>query len=300
MTIAQNHISVCICTFKRVVLLTRLLEKLRLQATEGKFTFSVVVADNDSAQSAEHVVKKFESEMGLSVKYCVEPLQNIALVRNRALQNAEGDLIAFIDDDEVPESDWLRNLFDAYKTFRADGVLGPVRPYFDHEPPTWVRKGSFFERPEHRTGYKLRWDECRTGNVLFSTKILGLVDIPFRPEFSTAGEDMDFFRRMMQQGCEFVWCNEAAAYELVPEARCTRSFLLKRALLRGSNFPKHPAKRLTNILKSVLAVPAYTLALPILALLGQHLFIRYLAKLCDHASRLLAFAGWAVIKERET
>ena len=40
---------------------------------------------------------------GCRVKYCVEPRQNIALARNKALQNAEGDLIAFIDDDEFPD-----------------------------------------------------------------------------------------------------------------------------------------------------------------------------------------------------
>jgi succinoglycan biosynthesis protein ExoM len=300
MTNILNHISVCICTFKRGELLIRLLEKLRCQRTDGEFTFSVVVADNDCAQSADQAVREFADATGLNIKYCVEPRQNIALVRNKALQNADGDLIAFIDDDEVPIEDWLWNLFNTLQSQRADGVLGPVRPYFDHDPPKWVRKGGFFERPEYLTGYKLRWDECRTGNVLFSKRILSLVDVPFRSEFGTAGEDMDFFRRMIEQGCGFIWCNEAVAYELVPEARCTRSFLLKRALLRGSNFSKHPSKRVSNLLKSVLAVPAYTLALPILALLGQHLFIRYLVKLCDHASRLLSFAGWAVVKERET
>ena len=297
---SQIHISVCICTFKRAGLLARLLEKLKHQITEGKFTFSVVVADNDSAQSAEEVAKRFCSAIGPTINYCVEPRQNIALVRNKAVDSSHGDLIVFIDDDEVPDEDWLLNLFRTYETYKVEGVLGPVRPYFDHDPPAWVRKGGFFERPEYRTGYKLRWDECRTGNVLFARKILGLVDVPFRSEFGTAGEDMDFFRRMIEKGCQFVWCNEAAAYELVPEARCRRSFLLKRALLRGSNFPKHPSKRFANLLKSILAVPAYTLALPVLALLGQHLFIRYLVKLCDHGSRLLAFAGWAVIKERET
>lgn len=296
----RNHISVCVCTYKRADLLARLLTKLQSQVTDGNFTFSVVVADNDAEQSAKNVVDGFSSSSDLQISYCVEPVQNIAMVRNKALEDADGDMIAFIDDDEVPDGRWLCNLYGTLKNFKADGVLGPVKPYFDHEPPAWVRKGRFFERPDYATGYKLSWNECRTGNVLFSKRILGLVDVPFRPEFGTAGEDMDFFRRMIEKGCVFVWCSEAAAYELVPEARCKRSFLLKRALLRGSNFPKHPSKRMVNFFKSVVAVPAYTLALPILALIGQHLFVKYLVKICDHASRLLAFAGWAVVKERET
>jgi glycosyltransferase involved in cell wall biosynthesis len=300
MTQAPPHISVCICTFKRVELLTRLLDKIESQATEEQFTFSVVVADNDSMQSAKQAISNVSPAMAMRITYCVEPLQNIAMVRNKALQNATGNLIAFIDDDELPTEKWLLNLFRAHKTYEADGILGPVKPSFDHDPPAWVREGKFFDRPDYRTGYKLSWEQCRTGNVLFSRKILDLVDEPFRTEFATAGEDMDFFRRMIDRGCKFVWCSEADVYELVPEARCNRSFLLRRALLRGSNFPKHPSNRLTNIAKSIIAVPAYTIALPILAAFGQHLFMKYLVKLCDHTSRLLAFAGWSVVRERET
>jgi hypothetical protein len=48
-----------------------------------------------------------------------------------------------------------------------------------------------------------------------------------------------------------------------------------------------------------LAVPCYTLALPILALLGHHHFIAYLVKLLDHSSRLLALAGWPLLTQRE-
>lgn len=300
MTQDPQHISICICTFKRVELLTQLLNKIECQATEGQFTFSVVVADNDSMQSAKQAISSVSSAMAMKITYCVEPLQNIAMVRNKALQNAAGDLIVFIDDDELPTEKWLLNLFRAYQTYEADGILGPVKPSFDHDPPAWVREGKFFDRPDYATGYKLSWEQCRTGNVLFNRRILDLVDVPFRTEFATAGEDMDFFRRSIDRGCKFVWCSEADVYEVVPEARCNRSFLLKRALLRGSNFPKHPSNRLTNIAKSIIAIPAYTIALPILAAFGQHLFMKYLVKLCDHTSRLLAFAGWSVVRDRET
>ena len=85
---------------------------------------------------------------------------------------------------------------------------------------------------------------------------------------------------------------------LPPAAR--DSYLLKRALLRGSNFSKHPTHRVRNGAKSLIAVPCYTLALPIFALFGQHVFLQYLIKLLDHASRLLAFVGLKVVTERET
>jgi hypothetical protein len=72
-----------------------------------------------------------------------------------------------------------------------------------------------------------------------------------------------------------------------------------RAVLRGSNFPKQSAHRVRNALKSVVAVPCYTLALPFLAVIGHHYFVAYLVKLLDHASRLLALAGVRLSTQRE-
>jgi len=276
------------------------LELLQKQRTDRLFTYSVVVADNDPAQSAQQLVAELSSTSSVGVTYCSESQQNIALARNKALQYADGDFIAFIDDDEFPVEDWLCNLFKTCAAFRVDGVLGPVKPSFESDPPKWVKKGRFFDRPTFDTGYKINWDEARTGNVLFKRDILKSVDIPFRSEFATAGEDVDFFRRMMEKGHTFIWCNEAVAYEVVPASRCTRSYLLKRALLRGSNFNKHPTDRFKNAMKSLIAVPCYTLALPFLALFGEHLFLKYLVKLLDHGSRLLAYLGMSLVTQRKT
>lgn len=279
--------------------MTQLLQQLDRQQTEGMFTYSVVVADNDHTRSAEQIAQQF-STVRLPVTYCVEPQQNIAMVRNRAIQHAEGDLIAFIDDDEFPVDDWLCNLFKVLMSLGVDGVLGPVKPWFESDPPQWLKDGKFFDRPTYATGYKLSYTEARTGNVLFSRRILDGVNTPFRVEFNTAGEDVDFFRRMIEKGCKFVWCNEGFVYEVVPSSRCTRRYLLKRALLRGSNFSKHPSQRVANATRSLLAVPCYTVALPVLALFGQHVFLKYLIKLLDHTARLFAFLGLPLVTQRDT
>jgi glycosyltransferase involved in cell wall biosynthesis len=295
-----NHISVCICTFKRPELLRQLLEALERQQTEDLFTFSVVVADNDPAQSARQVVDLFLSTARIQVTYCFETELNIALARNKALENATGEFIAFIDDDEFPVDDWLWNLFKTLSSHGVEGVLGPVKPYFQPEPPRWVIDGKFFERPTYPTGYKLNYTETRTGNVLFARKILDGLEVPFRPQFNTAGEDVDFFRRMMEKGYKFIWCEQGFVFEVVPADRCSRSYLLKRALLRGSNFSKHPSHRLANAARSLIAVPCYTIALPVLAMFGQHVFLKYLIKLFDHLSRLFAYLGVRLVTKRQT
>ena len=84
------------------------------------------------------------------------------------------------------------HLFRACRAFGVDGILGPVKPYFDCVPPVWATKGRFFERPDHPTGYKLKWAECRTGNVLIRRRILDGVDVPFRIELVPLGKTWTF------------------------------------------------------------------------------------------------------------
>jgi len=289
-----------VCTFKRPTFLEHLLRTLEVQRTDNLFEYDVVVADNDAARSAEPVVRARASASKLKIMYCVEPVANIAAARNAALANARGDFIAFIDDDEFPTGEWLYWLFRTREDRQAGGVLGPVLPQFQLEPPTWLTKGKFFDRPRYATGRPLAWFEARSGNVLFVREILNQLDPPFRTQFATAGEDMDFFRRAIERGFTFVWCDEAEVFEFVPASRCTRRYLLRRAVLRGSNFPKHPTDRAKNALKSIVALPCYTVALPVLAIVGHHVFISYLIKVLDHGSRLLAFAGLPLVSERET
>jgi glycosyltransferase involved in cell wall biosynthesis len=297
--ILTPQITVCICTFKRAGLLEALLPAIESQRTDGCFTHDIVVVDNDEARSAEQVVRQFAAICRIPVAYRVEPDENIALARNMAVDRAEGALLAFIDDDEVPTTDWLYELFHTRAKFHADAVLGPVLARFQQDPAAWVVKGKFFDRPRHRTGCPIKWSEARTGNVLVSKDVCRAMDPPFRPQFGNGGEDVDFFRRATELGYRFVWSDEAIVHELVPPHRCTRRFLMRRALLRGSNFPKQSAHRLRNTLKSVIAVPCYTLALPLLAIRGHHVFVAYLVKLLDHSSRLLAMAGVRLSTERQ-
>src|ERR1044071_1566814 len=110
------HISICVCTFKRPELLEELLRALLQQVTEGKFTYSIHVVDNDGAASARDTVDRLRREQPDGNAYLVEGEQNIALARNRSVAQARGELIAFIDDDEVPINEWLLRMHAALRS----------------------------------------------------------------------------------------------------------------------------------------------------------------------------------------
>ena len=291
------HISVCVCTYQRPALLNRLLDELSKQETGGQFTFSIVVVDNDYSGSARKVVEEFQARSLISTGYFLEPRQSIALARNRAVEQASGDFVSFIDDDEFPIKRWLVTLYEACRTFKADGVLGPVKPHFDEAPPSWVIKGKFYDRPTYPTGLVIDWRKGRTGNVLLSRHVLLEYEQPFRPEFRN-GEDQEFFHRAIGKGHVFVWCDEAVAYEVVPPLRWNRKFLLKRALLRGAMEPQTPGFGVQDVAKSFIAVAVYGIGLPFAFLAGQDKFMRFLVRLCDHMGKLLAVVGINPIQEQ--
>jgi succinoglycan biosynthesis protein ExoM len=290
-------ICVCVCTYRRPQRIQALLLRLAEQDTAGGlFELAIVVADNDHAESGKAAVLDAATRMSIPVHYCVEPEQNIARARNRALAASSGDFIAFIDDDELPPRDWILQALRACLTWQVDGVLAPVRPLFECEPPRWLLQGGFCERPEHATGHVLSWRDTRTGNVLMHRSWIEAWAEPFTPSYRNGGEDVDFFRRLMARGARFIWCQEAAVFEFVPRERCERRYLLRRALLRGQN--ERALTTLRAVCTSLLAVPIYTALLPFMLLAGQHRFMQVCIRLCDHAGRIVGVLGLRPLGKR--
>jgi succinoglycan biosynthesis protein ExoM len=188
-------------------MLRRLLSKLEDQETEGLFDYSIIIVDNDRSESARQTAESCARQSKIPIRYYVEPEQNIALARNKAVANAKGEFIAFIDDDEVPGRKWLINLYKTFNEIHADGALGPVIPKYEVNTSKWVVRGKFYERPSHHTGEVLHWENTRTGNVLLTKSIFDENEKPFNLLFGrTGGEDSAFFKKNIERGYIFVWC----------------------------------------------------------------------------------------------
>jgi hypothetical protein len=205
-----------------------------------------------------------------------------------------------IDDDEFPDQEWLINHYRVLVGSTASGVLGPVRSSFEAPPPPWLLKSGLLARREFRTGEKLTEARfTRTGNVLFRRSLFADSENRFDPTFGrTGGGDAAFFKRMIEKGHIFIWCNEAVVYETVPPERQVRSYYLKRAFTRGMTEAQATPFLSLGTLRSIVAIPLYALLLPFARLAGQPYFMRYLVKDCDHLSKILAYAGIKPVKER--
>lgn len=237
------RIDICIISFKRPEGLTRLLASISRLERTSDIVLRIIVVDNDLFGSARAVVESAKQDIFFPIIYDVEPVQNIALARNRCLKHSAADYIALIDDDEVPSPRWLSALLACACQYKADVVFGPVLTSLPGNAPAWAREGAFFERPRFVTGTMC--DTGGSGNVLVKGELLK-EDFRFAAEFGqTGGSDTVFFRQLFLAGKKLVWCDEAEVVEYVESNRLSIRWLLRRAFRSGQGVYRifHAGKR---------------------------------------------------------
>jgi succinoglycan biosynthesis protein ExoM len=218
-----GSVAVVIPTFRRPEILDGLLNQL------GE-DFSVIVADNDPLASARPICRQ------RNVRYFQEPQRGISYVRNALVGAASGfEAIAFIDDDEIPDSNWLQELLRVQSEYCADIVAGPVLPIFEGGVPDWVKIGRFSERPRYATGARV--EQAGTGNLLITRRVIDAMNPCFSTKFAlSGGEDTEFILRALNMGFKLVWADNAIVREYVPRSRCSADWLRRRAYSSQSNW----------------------------------------------------------------
>lgn len=193
----------------------------------------VLVVDNDAVPSARGVVEGFR-EAGRPVRYVHEPEPGIVAGRNRALDEAVGDVLVFLDDDERPSPRWLAALLDAHERFGGAGVVGPVLGEIEGDLDPWIAAGRFFERKRYPTGTVVPL--AGTGNLLLDLPTVRRHGIRFDDAFRVSGgSDTAFTRELTAAGGLLFWCDEAPVLDIVPVKRATRRWVLRRAFRSGNS-----------------------------------------------------------------
>lgn len=275
----MDHVTVCICAYKRSELLKKAIDTLVSLDEDARFSFNIMVVDNDVAESARSVVERASIE----VEYIVEPVQSFSRARNAAIDHARGRYIAFLDDDEYPETDWLSHLYSAITEHEAAAALGVVQPYYDAPPPKWLenpRVNPYWHlRP--KTGTMLRVGN--TGNSILDVSFLKEYDIRFNEEFgASGGEDAEFFSRVTGAGGLIVSCREAVVHEYVSPARARSGYILRRKTLEGATAAvRHQLMRMDTgsrarwIMKSLIGLAVFPLFAIMYSVISTAVSMRY-------------------------
>jgi succinoglycan biosynthesis protein ExoM len=304
----MEHVSVCVATYGRPGLLNKLLDSLIVLRTDDSFTFSILVVDNDCHQSARAIVERIRASALVAVEYRLCPRKSLSLARNTCVENARGDYIAFIDDDEYADPQWLLNLVRCARLYAADVVHGPVRPYFGRPVPEWIRRNIAFEPLRYKTG--VSWYSTKaTNNCLIRRRVFDEKRLRFDPVYGlTGGEDTEFFFRVRRVGYRFSWCAEALTYEYFGPERANISWILSRArrsgntcfrVYAGSRSRWGRVRRLLYILVRMVLVVAVSPAFFLAALFSMRYPFFPVYKLFFYAGEFDGFMGRMVCEYPE-
>ena len=227
----MHEIAICICTFERPAGLGALLggiERQRLVQLDDR-AVTIVVVDNSPAATAREACSALSAGWRFRVSYVHEPRKGLAVARNRALAAAAATgaaLVAFIDDDEMPEPSWLERLVERITVSGAAAACGPVYPIFQSPPPPWLPVDAYTTRQRARDGFA---EMGHTGNSIFDAAALRSAGLSFDARYNeSGGEDTIFFKKLRAKGLTIAWAEDAIAHELVPPQRMSARWLWQR------------------------------------------------------------------------
>jgi glycosyltransferase involved in cell wall biosynthesis len=263
---AMPLVTVAVCTRDRADDLARCLDSLeRLRYPK----FEVLVVDN--APSSDATRRLVERRRG--VRYVREPRQGLDWARNRAIEEAGGEIIAFTDDDAVADPEWLGAIAAAFARDPAvAAVTGLVLPSeLDTEAQVLFERYRSFGRgfvtrrvaPEsggpmaHR--YGAAGDYGTGANMAFRRVVFDRIG-PFDPALdvgtlSRGGGDLEMFFRVLKEGHALVYEPRAIVRH---RHRRTMEELRRQIADHGISFSAY-------IVRSVLAYPDERLAFARLA-----------------------------------
>jgi GT2 family glycosyltransferase len=183
--VSMPSLTVAICTRDRPDLLARCLNSLQhlpSPGEEGQRGFDILVVDNaPSGNETRHATERLSG-----VTYTREERPGLNFARNRALQEAVGEFIAYLDDDVVVDSGWLSGLRQALTDHGdAIAVTGQVLPLelATRAQVIFERRGGF----RHGFSGQRYTGECPGGGDLY----------PCRTGIFGVGCNMAFNRRKL-------------------------------------------------------------------------------------------------------
>jgi len=241
--------TVAIPTYNGAKRLPAVLDRLKKQVGSETIAWEVIAIDNNSCDNTAQVIRDYQENWTESfpLKYYRETQQGLAFARQRAVQEARGELIGFIDDDNWPDRNWVRQAYDfGQKYSKAGAYSGQIHADFEVQPPeNFQRIHRCLAIAEHGSqAYKFDPDRLQLppGAGLVIRKKAWLENVPSRLTLlgrvggaKIAGEDYETLLYLHKAGWE-IWYNpQMHINHQIPRDRLERDYLLPIA--RGCGLP---------------------------------------------------------------
>lgn len=127
----EKEITIIMCCYNSEQYLHNTLNKVFAQQNIKKYLQEVIIVDNHSTDSTKNIIFQFiEKTLPIPLRYAYEGKPGLSNARKKGVDLCTTKWIAFLDDDNFIEPNWIENIAQYIETNKKIGVLnGAVIPY---------------------------------------------------------------------------------------------------------------------------------------------------------------------------
>lgn len=233
-------LTVAIPTHNRSQTLALMLNSLAQVRLEPEVELDCLVVDNNSSDATPAVVETFARTAPFSVRRVFEARQGSSFARNRAVNEAQGEMVFFIDDDVIVEPDWASQMLAEIRRRKLDAACGLVLARWQAPRPPWldaILYGKLAVHPEQSTPAE-KLSQYFSANVGFTRECFSRFGL-FREDLGVvgdnpmSGEDTELFARIIDRGGRIGIAPHAVVHHLIGPERMTRPYFRRKAFAFG-------------------------------------------------------------------
>ena len=197
----------------------------------------LLVVDNGSTDATANILARSEwRPANLPVRVVHESRLGLSNARNRAIAEARGEYLIFLDDDETPHPEWLLEYERAIRAWAPDALGGRIEVMFEGQRPAWLQDellgfiGQLSHGPEPRE-LSDHSTPIFGGNFGFRTTVFEEIggfdaDLGRRGGDNTGGEDTEIYRRLIAAGKQVRWVPSAVIYHRIESPKLRKDYFL--------------------------------------------------------------------------
>lgn len=230
-------LSIVISTYNNSNSLIRTLESVVAQDADRSLWECIVVNNNCTDDTALRVSQFIEEHNSVNIKLVEEPKQGLSFARNCGIAKSTGEIIAFIDDDETINKEFVSAYIDLFDSHGAFVAAGALKVCYDSQRPKWMSHYTekMIANPLDLGKEIVTITSSITpagGNMAFNREIFRLyggfdTNLGRKGDSLLGGEENDIFARVRNLGERISYNPNAIAYHHIADSKLTPEYFDK-------------------------------------------------------------------------
>ena len=237
-------ISIIICTYNREKYIRPLLESIA-KNDYPTTDYEIVLVDNNCTDNTHGVCEQFAAaHKEVAFCYVIEPEQGLSAARNKGIKEAKGDIIIYVDDDALVDSDYIRQYAEHFATYpETMAAGGPIEPLYETKEPSWMSpytKALLTAWMNYGTQVR-EYPNGRYpggGNAAYRKEVFERVGF-FNTELGRKGnlllasEEKDIFDKMKALGMKVLYLPTPVLHHCIPQTKLEEDYFNRLTLQIG-------------------------------------------------------------------